>query len=1046
MNKYANPLPQLSLNRLRGHLKRLENNIWKNSRDLPVEIAEGGAKTPVQASRLSYRPVKSGEIFARTGWDHRWFRIETALVDSWRATVEDEQAGYLEWTANGETLIYAGEEPWHGLDTAHLRAPLPPAGGPDLYLRCGTYQTGLWMRPGEETLPPVHDGGLVFYGARLREKDLFFWEMFYSTGILLELIEKEMTRWRGPRNPIGYQPPLSTVPPVLRKLLSAVDEAVDFFDLGDRETYRQKIKAVYAQFTSPRWENRVALIGNSHIDLVWLWPEMVTEDKTLHTCATMLRLMDKYDDFLFTFTQPEMLARLEAFAPSVYGQVKKRIAEGRWEMTGAMEVEGDSLLPCGEALVRNFLSGQKRFQKLTGEDSRILWLPDAFGFSCCLPQIAAQAGVKYFFTTKLLWSALRDFPHGSFIWESPDGSSLVAHYSRLGYEARGTVEEVEKISWNYPQGDVHDESLLALGFGDGGGGVTEEHCERVRRLASLATLPHCSWRRGEDFFCDLDKVREKLPVHRGELYLEFHRGTYTTMARMKELYRRAERTIQTLEAALAATGQRRETTAYWKRIIFCQFHDALPGSSIETVYEQLFLELEGLIATMEADTRQVLGGDSGAEGVALFNPHAIGAVFTAEISEDLVKTWGTDINGLKCPGSRLIPLQKTHRGFVCGPVKMEALQGLLFKPVHLDEADISGTLRAAPLYLSNGRVSMVLDMGGSLKELSFDGIPVELTGFGGFALFKDNPAEFEAWDIDQSSSWLSLGSPGAGSFTVIEEGPVRAQIQGECALGERSHLTVSYILEAGLPILKVRLVVDWQERGALLKYQIPMKKGYTFARYGAPFNGVTRPAYSGTDDGRGLWEVPGSRWMEVTDGLGRGLGILTKDKYGFSFFEETASLTLLRSPLSSEINSPGAEGPYLDRGKHTIEFSLASCGKQNSEVFPSTAQLADLIYTGPVWGRWAGSGGIAVIDPGTLTVSWVKPAEDGPGMVIRLHETAGASGAFRFSSERYSTVMLTDIREGQGTVFTADEGGGFQVSYGAHQILTLVLGGTETIL
>ena len=1043
MNKYHVPLPQLIQNRFKAHVTRLKASMWKNLLSVDVEIGRGSARFPEEAAALVYEQAVPGRAFAEAGWDSIWFRIDGGQIRSWLNTVKNPESAYLEWIVNGETLLYRGSEPWHGLDTAHLTAPLPPLEDTDqyLYLRCGTYQTGQWMRPGEVTLPPIEQDRLVLYRVRLMERNEFIWDVYHSMEILDQLVEKEMNRWRGEVPAVGHQPPLESVPPLLRRLLAAVDDAVDLYDKREFEKYRKKIDDIYRTFSAAEWENNVAVIGNSHIDLVWLWPESVTEEKTLHTCATMLRLMDRYEDLRFTLTQPEVMQRLKKISPSTYEAMEKRIARGQWEVAGAMEVEGDTLIPCGEGIVRNFLEGQKRFREINGTESEILWLPDAFGFAGCLPQIAAQAGVKFFFTTKLLWSAVNRFPHGSFIWKSPDGSSLVSHLAPIGYEARGSVQEVERIAWSYPQGDVHDESILAIGFGDGGGGVTESQCERVRRLSSLASLPKCRWSRADEFFNRLSEAADRLPIHQGELYLEYHRGTYTTMAQMKVLYREMERTLQVLEAALAVTGEKRNLTRFWERLIFFQFHDALPGSSIDLVYHQIFGEMRTLIDRMNAEIRILLGEDD-SNGYTLWNPHGVEGRFCFSLPERTVDRTGGETPCIKDRDGSRLAVQRTADGGYISQICLKGLEARTLMteyPQNTEESpDLYQAATASELRLSNGAVDAVFCEGGGLESLEINGERMALAAPAGLALYRDQPAQFEAWDIDNSLNWMEIPGIDPIHLEVVEDGPVRAILGGEGSLGMESRFRLEYILEAASPVLRVKLFIDWKEEGQLLRYRIPTSYETSQVRYGAPFGSVERRSFSGEPGTQGYWEVPASRWLGAADGLGRGLGVITRDRYGFFRFDGEIGITLLRSPLSSETNSPGMEGKYLDKGIHTIEFALTSHQERSTELSPSTAQLADLLYTEVVPGRPGGTVPFRVIDQGSLVLSWVKPAEE-KGIILRFHETSGSAGraVLRLEDPAVTKVSTTDLREGNGTLLESRDDGTVAFSYRAYELVSI---------
>ena len=297
--------------------------------------------------------------------------------------------------------------------------------------------------------------------------------------------------------------------------------------------------------------------------------------------------MEDYPEFRFGYSQPASYRAVEKRAPALMQEVRGKIRQGRWEAVGAAEVESDTLLSCGEGLVRSLLLGQDGFRDLQGRPSEILWLPDVFGYSDALPQILVQTGVKYFFTTKLHWGSITLFPHSSFLWQGSDGSEILAHVSQgMGYNMNVLPGEIRSAVREYRQADVHDEFLMPSGFGDGGGGPTPEMCERARRLRDLAGCPPTSWGRIDEYFNGLEEIRDRLPTYRGELYLQYHRGVLTTHGDLKAAFRELERALQIREAAHAVTGRGPVPVESWRRMVFAQFHDYIPGSSVASVYRE----------------------------------------------------------------------------------------------------------------------------------------------------------------------------------------------------------------------------------------------------------------------------------------------------------------------------------------------------------------------------------------------------------------------------------------------------------------------------
>ena len=298
----------------------------------------------------------------------------------------------------------------------------------------------------------------------------------------------------------GFRPPLEDASPLLRQLLTRLDAAADVYDNDGPAAMRKLTKQIYADFPAASYAMKAVLTGHAHIDLVWLWPERTAEAKAVHSFATANTLMDQYPEFHFGYSQPASYEAVERRSPALMQAVRKQIKRGNWEPTGAMYVESDTQLACGEALVRSVSLGQTGFNGLTGEDSKTLWLPDVFGYSGCIPSILSGMGVPYFFTTKMYWSSGTRFPHSGFRWRGNDGSEVVSFISWHGYNEETRPKELDYAQRNQRQAGVFNETLFCTGYGDGGGGVTAGHCERARRMASLATLPKTEWGRIDGFF------------------------------------------------------------------------------------------------------------------------------------------------------------------------------------------------------------------------------------------------------------------------------------------------------------------------------------------------------------------------------------------------------------------------------------------------------------------------------------------------------------------------------------------------------------------
>ena len=685
----VNPLPQLIPQRVAATRRRIEALVWE--RAVPLEVLGGPVNDPPVgldgAAGQELRTVAAGEQFGPPygGWVQRWFRVEVPPPGAGEAGRR-----FLHWACGGETTVWLDGVPWCGLDVFHPTCPLPERAA-TLWLDCSLWGTQIAVPPDTA----VGRYGVRFDGCELRLRDELAWSVRIDLDVLMQLLDLLLQADGITLAPsVGHLPPLESCSPLLRLLLRGLDDACDAWVTGGLGALRAALAALFARLPAETWQPAAALIGHAHIDLVWLWPEMATERKALHSFATVLRLMERYPELTFSGSQPALYRMVERLAPALLPQIDQRVRQGRWDICGGFEVEPDTNLPSGEALARSLAYGQRKIAAMRGAPSEVCWLPDVFGYSTALPQILKLGGVTRFFTTKISWSSITRFPYTSFVWRGADGSELLAHLCPTTYNGAVELANITGGLRAHRQADVHPELLLPTGFGDGGGGPTEEMCERARRIASLAGVPRAAWTTSGAFSDRLDDVRERLPVYQGELYLEYHRGTYTTQSEFKRLYRAAETALQAHEAVRVVTGGGPLGDEAWLRLLFAQFHDALPGSSIGLVYQQMRAELAAIVQReLDAAAADLTSGDEAA-GLVAFNP-------------------------LPVPRSVIVdsPLGREF-------VHLPALGGTRLG----EQGDFVVFMQATPQLLDNGVVQARFDERGRLAGLVAFGTELELAG------------------------------------------------------------------------------------------------------------------------------------------------------------------------------------------------------------------------------------------------------------------------------------------------------------------------------
>lgn len=959
------PLLELTPGRVSAALRRLHEAIWRREQTLEVEATAARAE-PISWDLARGAPRK--RVQPNTPWgrlyDQRWCRIALPAP-------QKSKTAYLEWRDQGEATLYVDGVPYYGFDVAHRHVALPK-NARELWIECWCCQSAIW-HPHATGLSPQ---GSVFEGAYWVSRDDAVWSAYHDLLCLADLMTHLREREPGaPREfaRVGPQPSLDRATPLYRRLLRLLDQAIDALDQGGVAAMQPVLTRALTELrTSKAWV-RAVLTGHAHIDLVWLWPERVGEAKAVHTFATATRLMELYPEFQFAYSQPASYAAVERLAPELSRRVAARIRDQRWQATGALYVESDTLLPCGEALARSFSVGQAEFARLRGEPSRLCWLPDVFGYSGCLPQLMRLAGVEWFFTTKLTWSALNRFPYSSFVWRGTDGSEVVAHVTQdSGYNNLVDLPRLHAGATGHVQADVHPEYLHPTGYGDGGGGPTEEMCERARRLSKLGDTPEIVWDQPEAFFERLARVRADLPVYQGECYLEYHRGTYTTHSELKASYRALERALQIREAVAVARGETPDLSATWKRLIFAQFHDYLPGSSVPEVYAQALPELRGLAQTQLEASNAALGTHGAAHQVFNPLPFARAGWFVQPGQREPI--W------IELPPLSSVPLAPSEKT----------------KP---PATTIKGRT------LSNGRVVAEISEGGGLKRLRVADHETVFAGIGAVpVLYPDMPAAFEAWDIDQHS--LRLGQPATSRATTRVEKSSAQEVSliAERSIGKQSHLLLRYRLLAGEPVLRIEAEVDWREQQTLLKLVFPTAHRGAMARFGAPFGSVLRQAQSGSRVAAAQWEAPGSRWAAVAnDGEREGLAVITEAKYGFSARDGELSVSLLRSAkivgyddhnraAPRALSRLKLASPFSDQGRHVIRLALTRYSIDiPREEHP--AALADSLFTPPILHRGEpASAGLRAFHGGeSLIPAWAQPL-DARSWLLRLHEVSGQRG------------------------------------------------------
>jgi len=745
-------------------------------------------------------------------------------------------------------------------------------------------------------------------------------------------------------------------------------------------------------------------VGHSHIDVAWLWPLRETVRKCGRTFSTACRLMERFPSFHFNCSQPQLYQYTKTYFPEVYRQIKHWVQMGRWETSGAMWVEADCNVTSGEALIRQMLYGIAFFQHEFGTRPRICWLPDVFGYPSSLPEILLGCGIDAFYTYKLHWQARNKFPNHLFRWRGLDGAEVTAHVvDHVGAYNNNLCPEHLVKGWNlYAQKAEYPEVLFPYGFGDGGGGVTEEQLEMFRHAeGQFPGLPAVRTGTAEQFFQDIAPAASTLPVWDGELYVETHRGTYTTQSSMKRANRRCELLLREAEiwgTLASVTGAARDFSAAtlrdaWLRLLLHQFHDILPGSSIGMVYREAMPALEDVQAQaarlVDASLAALLPMiDTEMRTIAVFNALSWSRqdIITVELPESAALTC------VVAPDGRVLPTQMLERG--------EGTVTLLF-PAHgippLGCAVFGLSPAAAPPTTGLTVNEQLLENRFFRIELNDDGGIVRLfdkrhdrevlaTGAVGndLQLLQDGPEEEDAWNIHDTLDLRRYPVEGATTIVIRESGPVRGAVR-VTRTHRQTTLVQDIIIYADLPRIDFVTEVDWQERQTLLKVAFPLAIRSTRATYEVQFGAYERPTTRNTSWDQQKFEVPAQRWADLSE-AGYGVSLLNDSRYGYDAKENILRLTLLRGTTFPD--------PEADRGRHAFTYAL----------FPHAGGWSDAETVNRAWelnvparafltcAQPAHLQSFLMLDGVPVIVEALKPAEDGRGFILRLYEPHGGRG------------------------------------------------------
>src|SRR4051812_4208599 len=942
-----------------------------------MRIAGPTARIPLaEAAGLEYRDAELGMALGPL-WATWWLEVEGSVPPEWEGARID-----LLLATRSEATVWIDGRAVQGLVTSperlrpDVRLSARATAGERLAAQVEIACNGLfgWA----ELHPPPHEPQLAapHFGlerCELARFDADAWDLAQDLRVLVGLLDEPGTEeaWHG-------------------ELLRELNRFCNAWDEEDRATW-PAARAVLAALLAHRngtQAHAIAAVGHAHIDTAWLWPLEETYRKCVRTFATQLRLMEDHPEYRFACSQAQQYAWIRDGEPDLWERIRARVESGHWLPVGGTWIEPDCNLPVGESLVRQFVHGQRFFAREFGRRATVFWNPDVFGYNGQLPQIMRGAGITGFLTQKLSWNRFNPPEHHTFHWIGIDGSSVLAHFPPADtYNGDATVAELRRAARDFKDPERSSRSLLPFGWGDGGGGPTADMIETIARVGDLQGVPRTEMTDPEAFFGTLAEEAEDWPEVVGELYLEYHRGTYTTQARTKRASRRAEAILHDAEVLAALAGRlgagewpAEALAASWRTLLTCHFHDIIPGSSIHEVHERAerdLAEVGDAAAAVRDAALEALAGASGpatpVAGGERREPAAEAAAAGDGSARAVVNTLGTERrevvetpDGLAfavappCGIGRLqepddvVHVEETGDGFVLANRNLRAVVG----------AD--GTLRSL-LHVPGGREAMAAP--GNVLEL-----------------YEDRPTNFEAWDLDPFHLETRTDCPPATRVEIARAERLRAELLVERPAGARSTMRQRVRLDAEGTRLEFHCEIDWREDRRALRVRFPVDVLAPRATYEMQFGVVERPTHASTRRDLAQYEVPGHRFADLSE-HGFGVALLSAATYGWSVLGEAMRMTLLRSPRWPD--------PAADVGEHELAFAVMphSGGWAEAGVTPEALRFdAPLVGTAGAAGAAgadAAARSLLAVDVPGLLIDTVKRAEDSDALIVRLYEAHG---------------------------------------------------------
>jgi alpha-mannosidase len=881
------------VDRLTHQLKKFEETVYRNR----IKIDEFYIFE--DTGKIVNPPIPSADKFVKKMmindfWSGRdkylWLHFDFKVPDSF---ANKKVVGVFDFGKTGignnsafESLLYVDKKIYQAVDTNHKEVFLSNLKGGQIVSM--TFRLWSGLEGGGEKIIQYHQLKTAFISIFEEKIDKYKYLLKNSLETISILDENNLTKY---------------------KLYKAILRSYDEIDWSNPESikYYKSVEKAYTLLEKllseiPRNNDvKVGCVGHTHIDLAWLWRYKHTREKGVRSFSTVDRFMDSYEDYQFMHTSPQLYQAIKEDSPELYSRIKNRVKEKKWEPSGAMWVEADCNIPSGESLVRQVYYGKKFFREEFNNESDFLWLPDVFGYSWALPQILTKAGVKTFVTTKISWNDTNRLPHDTFIWKGIDGSSILTHFITTPerghkfstYNGETGPFAVQGVWDNYSDKLLNDDLLICYGYGDGGGGPSRSMIENIEAVKKIPGLPEVRTTNVKNYLDKLHKTVKKnedyLATWNNELYFEFHRGTYTSQAKTKKNNRRIENLYRETEilcslASLSGTFSYplEELEKGWKLILLNQFHDIIPGSSIEEVYVDTANDIGKAFSIAQANKKKAI--DS----------------LTNKINSSY-----SVINNTAMKRKSLVQIGLKYFYIQIDPFST--------KLISMSSEKVSPVISYKEGFIDSPFYAISLNEKGQLLSI-FDKIVGRevLSSLGNvFEIFEDRPREYDAWEIDESYERKMQIIDNLTSSKVIENNECFFKLEQVWDYN-KSVISQEMIVYKDIKRIDFKTKVDWNESSKLLKVLFPVDVYSSTARYEIQHGSIERPTHHSTSWDTARYEVLAHSWADLSE-EGFGVSLINDCKYGYDIKDNSMRLSLLKS----------AEFPDCRADKGIQEFTYA---------------------------------------------------------------------------------------------------------------------------